>query len=190
MVHDEVGSTDQRNQVCSKRAGQADRWLWGRVGVRAVDVPERGASIVWKRSWAIASIIAALIVGASVYIYTSSRPIDNGQPVANASCRQEKSNGLDLRALQDGSGVPLNGVEVKASPATLCNAVETVIAILLRATTNSSGPLHFGGFYGDYYKVTVLYSGRTYNYTAPIKANQTTLLTLHFPSGSSEINFQ
>src|SRR5207244_4099223 len=84
-----------------------------------------------KRSWAIASIIAALIVGASVYIYTSSRPIDNGQPVANASCRRGKSNGLYLRALQDGSGVPLNGVGVKASPATLCNGVETVTAILL-----------------------------------------------------------
>ena len=143
-----------------------------------------------KRSWVIASVIAALIVGASVYMYTSGRPIDNGQPVANASCRQEKSNGLYLRALQDGSGMPLNGVEVRASPATLCNGVETVIAILLRATTNSSGPLHFGGFYGGYYKVTVLYSGRSYNYTAPIKANQTTLLTLHLPSGSSEINFQ
>ncbi len=142
-----------------------------------------------KRSWAIASITAALIVGASVYIYSSSRPID-GQSVANASCRQEKSNGLYLRALQDGSGEPLNGLEVRASPATLCNGVETIIAILLRGTTNSSGPLQFGGFYGDYYKVMVLYSGRTYNYTAPIKANQTTLLTLHFPSGSSEVNFQ
>ena len=86
--------------------------------------------------------------------------------------------------------MPLNGVEVKASPAMLCNGVETVIAILLRATTNSSGSLHFESFYGDYYKVTVLYSGRTYNYTAPIKANQNTLLTLHLPSGSSEINFQ
>jgi hypothetical protein len=142
-----------------------------------------------RRKRAIASVITALIVGVSVYAYSSSRIAENGLPVAK-SCGHEKSNGLYLLALKDGSGAPLNGVEVKAWPATLCNGVETVTAVLLRDTTNSSGSSHFGGFNGGYYNVTALYSGRAYSYIAPIKANQTTFLTLHFPSGTSQINFQ
>ena len=84
----------------------------------------------------------------------------------------------------------MNGVDVKASPATLCSGVETVTALLLQATTNSSGLVHFDGFYGGYYKVTVTHSGQSYSYTAPMKTNETTFLTIHLPSGDFETNYQ
>jgi hypothetical protein len=109
---------------------------------------------------------------------------------ATENCHQEKSNGVYIRAIQDGSEARIQGGEVKASPTTLCNGVETVTAILLQATTNSSGLVHFEGFYGSYYKLTVAYSGETYNYTAPMKTNETTFLTIHLPSGIFETSYQ
>ncbi len=83
----------------------------------------------------------------------------------------------------------MEGVEVKASPATLCNGVETATQILLQAATNSSGIVHFEGFYGSYYNVTIVYSGQTHSYTAPMKTNETTTLTVNLPSGSSAVSY-
>jgi len=151
----------------------------------------------------IALIVGVVIVGALGVVWFTSQPYTYGgsttvhnsntttmSSATNTTCLEEKSNGFALRAVQDNSAGQMNGVEVKASPTTLCNGVETVTAILLQAATNSSGLVQFGGFYGSYYKVTVTYSGQTYSYTAPMKTNETTFLTIHLPSGSFETNYQ
>jgi len=127
--------------------------------------------------------VVALVIAGAVISAIYIRP-------TVSTCHQEKSNGFYLQAIQDGSGARTKGVEVKASPATLCNGVETVTEILLQSATNSSGLVHFGGFYGSYYKVTVTYFSQTYNYTALIKTNETTFLTVHLPSGIFEANYQ
>ena len=137
---------------------------------------------------------AVLLVAASIYVYatgvtTQPASVLTSQTVNSSTCTQEKSGGFYLRAVQDASGGIIGGVEVKASPVTLCNGVETVTAILLQAGTNSSGMVHFEGFYGNYFKVTVTYSGQTYNFTAPMKTNETTSLTVHLPSGSLEVSY-
>ncbi len=129
-----------------------------------------------------------LLVAASIYFYAAN--VYTSQTGSNSTCSQEKSSGFSLRAVEDAGGGPVEGIEVKASPATSCNGVETVTAILLQASTNSSGSVHFGGFYGSYYKVTIVYSGQTHSYTASMKTNQTTLLTVRLPSGSSEISYR
>lgn len=148
-----------------------------------------------KTRWLAALVVAALVV-ASIYLYLAPFTMSTH---TNNTCYQEKSNGLYLQAMEDGVSSNggqtwrarlLEGVEVKASPATLCNGVETITQILLQATTNSSGLVHFDGFYGGYYKVTVTYSNQTYNVTAPMKTNETTFLTIHLPSGSFDTNYQ
>ena len=143
---------------------------------------------------ALGIVVALLVAGAviSVIYLRPSAPVSTTtmSSATSTTCQQEKSNGFYLRAVHDESGTPLEGVEVKASPTTLCNGVETIIAILLQAATNSSGLVQFGGFFGSYYKVTVTYSGQTYDYTAPMKTNETTFVTIHLPSGSYETNYQ
>jgi len=136
---------------------------------------------------ALGIVVALVITG--IYLRPNVSTIFTTTSPAAETCHQEKSNGFYLWAIL-GNGAGIEGVEVKASPATLCNAVETVTQILLQAATNSSGLVHFGGFYGSYYKVTVTYSGQTYNYTAPMKTNETTFLTVHLPSGIFETNYQ
>ena len=140
------------------------------------------------------SIVTALIVAgiviSAIYVRPNVSVNTTVSSVTNTTCHQENSTGFYLRAVQDGSGAPMEGVEVKASPSTMCNGGETVTAILLQAATNSSGLVHFGGFYGTHYKVTVTHTGQTYTYTAPMKTNETTFLTIHLPSGNFETNFQ
>jgi hypothetical protein len=138
--------------------------------------------------------VALLVAGAFVsatYLYSNVSVNTTTSPSAtNTACHQEKSNGFYLLAVQDSNAGLMTGVEVKASPVTLCNGVETTTAVLLQAATNSSGLVHFDGFWGSYYKVTVIYSGQTYNYTAPMKTNKTTFVTIHLPSGSFETNYK
>ena len=101
-----------------------------------------------------------------------------------------RSYGIYVRAVQDGgTAAPIQGIDVKAAPATFCNGLKAVTAILLEAKTNASGMVHFDGFYGTYYEVKVTYSGQTYDLTAPMKANMTTFLSVHFPSGGYGIAY-
>lgn len=132
-----------------------------------------------------------LLAAASIYFYaTNVYTSPTTSQTSNSTCSQEKSSGFYLRAVEDAGGGAIEGIEVKASPATLCNGVETVTTILLQASTNSSGSVHFGGFYGSYYKVVIVYSGQTHTYTAPMKTNEITLLTVQLPSGSYEVSYQ
>jgi len=138
--------------------------------------------------------VALLVAGAvmsATYLDSNVSVNSTTSPSAtNTACHQESSDGFYLQAVQESGAGPMKGVEVKASPVTLCNGVETTTAVLLQAATNSSGLVHFPGFYGSYYKVTVTYSGQAYDYTAPMKTSKTTFVTIHLPSGSFETNYK
>jgi hypothetical protein len=139
----------------------------------------------------VALLAAAGAVMSATYLHSNfSVNIITSPSATNTACHQESSDGFYLQAVQESGAGPMKGVEVKASPVTVCNGVETTTAVLLQATTNSSGLVHFPGFYGSYYKVTLTYSGQTYNYTAPMKTNKTTFVTIHLPSGSFETNYK
>ena len=105
------------------------------------------------------------------------------------ACGQTLPRGIYLRAVSDSGGAPLSGVPVKASPVSLCHNVETVTPIILRGETNSSGSLQFPGYWGNYYKVTVTFSGRSYNFNVPNQPHSITVITIRLPSGTTDTSY-
>ncbi len=142
-------------------------------------------------------IITLVLLGASIaYFYHPSSNSLTGQSVVSSrttvtvnSCTDGKSGPLYLRLLSDSGDNAIQGLELKASPAASCNGTETVFTILEVRTSNETGSVYFAPDFSSYWKISFQYSGRSYDFNAPTKSNETTHMTVRLPSGDNRIEY-
>lgn len=143
-----------------------------------------------------AAIVAVLALSLTYLILPGRAPIPAASPqvsmatTSSNSCLPLGGKGLYVRLVGDNTGKPIQNATIKGTPGLTCVDGETTTAIIWEPPINSSGFASLGANYSNWYKLTIEYSGNTYQLRAEIHQNQTTYVTVSLPSGKTAITFR